>query len=164
VVSGPNRRHMTLLDILKQHSFTAGLADAHLVTLSNMVQEVTFRENDVILEAGQQSRYFYLLLSGSVCIQASAPAFAVSVQALGAGEAFGWSSLLDNHDTLFQVRARERSTALCLDGEKLCDAFAADSGLAAELLRRALRLAARRLQATETRFGELCGLRMPKMT
>ena len=34
--------------------------------------------------------------------------YTVSIQALGPGEAFGWSSLLDHHDTLFQVRARER--------------------------------------------------------
>jgi CRP-like cAMP-binding protein len=153
---------MTVIDILKQHRFTAGLSDSQLATLSALAREVTFEENQRILAAGQQSEHFYLLLSGSVCVEASVRAFTVLVQALGPGDAFGWSALLDHHDTLFQVRAREHSTALCLNGADLTAAFQQDSGLAAALLRRALKLAAGRVEATEARLAEFCGLRVAK--
>jgi CRP-like cAMP-binding protein len=97
-----------------------------------------------------------------VCIEVGTRSYVVWVQALGPGEAFGWSALLDHHDTLFQVRAREASRALCLDGERLCAVLHADPELAAEVLRRTLKLVAGRLQATEARLGEMCGVRMGK--
>jgi CRP-like cAMP-binding protein len=151
---------MTLHEHLKEHSFTAGLSDSQLATLSSLAHKVSFEENELILLTGQQSKHFYLLLSGSVCVEASMRAYTVRVQALGSGDAFGWSALLDHHDTLFQVRARERSTALCLDGADLSDAFRQDTALAAEILRRALGLVAGRVQATEARLAEFCGMRI----
>jgi CRP-like cAMP-binding protein len=149
-------------EILRGHAFTAGLSDRHVAKLASLAREVAFEENDLILLAGQQSKHFYLLLSGSVCIEAGSRVCTVCIQAIGPGEAFGWSSLLDYHDTLFQVRAREQSTALCLDGARLSAVFQEDTALAANLLRRALALVAGRVQATEAKLGELCGMRMQK--
>ena len=151
---------MTVNEILKEHRFTAGLSDSQLAKLAALAREVSFEENELILVAGQQSEHFYLLLSGSVCVEARVRAFTVCVQALEPGDAFGWSSLLDHHDTLFQVRAREPSTALCLDGADLAAAFQQDSDLAAEMLRRALKLVAGRVSATEARLAEFCGMRV----
>jgi CRP-like cAMP-binding protein len=152
---------MPLVDALLHHTFLAGLTDRQLATLSALAREVSFEENELVLMTGQQSKQFYLLLTGSVCVEARTRAYTISIQALGPGEAFGWSSLLDHHDTLFQVRARERSTALCLDGGDLDAAFHADSELAVEMLRRALKLVAGRVQATEAMLGQLCGMRFP---
>jgi CRP/FNR family cyclic AMP-dependent transcriptional regulator len=154
---------MTLTDTGRDHSFFAGLDDSRIGKLFSIAKEVTFEENDLILKAGQQSQYFYLVLSGSVCVEVTARLYNVCIQSLGPGEAFGWSSLLDHHDTLFQVRAREKSTALCLDGEDLCAILRNDSELAAELLRRTLKVVAGRVQATEARLGELCGVRMQNL-
>jgi CRP-like cAMP-binding protein len=151
---------MTLLSRLN-HNFLAGLREDQLDTLGALAREVTFEENQLVLMAAQQSKSFYLLLSGSVCIEARTRAYTMSVQALGPGEAFGWSALLDHHDTLFQVRAREQSTALCLDAADLDAAFRADPALGIEILRRALKLVAGRVQATEALLGQLCGMRFP---
>ena len=147
-------------EIVKAHRFAAGLTDEHIARLAALAQPVSFAENELILRTGQQSKYFYLLLSGSVCVEVSARAYTVCIQALGSGEAFGWSALLDHQDTLFQVRAREASAALRLDGAALSGAFQDDAGFAAEMLRRTLRLVAGRVQATESRLGEMCGVRM----
>lgn len=68
-------------------------------------------------------------------------------------------ALLEDHDTMFDVRSRERCTALRLNAARLCTALRNDPVLAAELFRRALQLTARRLHATEIRLGELCGVR-----
>lgn len=152
---------MPLSTELKAHSFLAGMPDSYIETLAGLAQEVEFRENEQILRAGDRSRYFYLLLTGSVCVEMTARAYTVQIQALGPGEAFGWSSLLEHHDTLFHVRARERSTALSFESGALCAVLQQDTALAAELYRRTLRLVAGRVQASEARLGEICGVRMP---
>ena len=153
---------MTLTDVVKEHSFLAGLPDAQAEKLLALATEVRFRENEPILTAREQARYFYLLLEGTVCVEVSARNYTVCIQALGPGEAFGWSALLDHQDTLLQVRAREDCRALRIDGADLDRAFAADPSLAVEVFRRALHLAAKRLQATETILSEMCGVRTPK--
>lgn len=153
---------MTLSEAAKEHTFLDGMSDSQIAKLMALAQEVTFRENESILAPGEQSSYFYLLMSGSVCVEVSARSYMVCIQALGPGDAFGWSALLDRHDTLFRVRARENCRALRIRGDELDAAFRVDHELALEVFRRALALAAGRVLATETRLGELCGVRLPK--
>ena len=153
---------MTLTDSVKEHSFLAGLLDAQTEKLLALAEEVHFRENELILTAREQSQYCYLLLEGTVCVEVSARAYVVCIQALGPGEAFGWSALLDHHDTLFQVRAREDCRALRIDADELAAALRTDSALAVEVFHRALNLAAERVKATEERLAELCGVRLDK--
>jgi CRP-like cAMP-binding protein len=152
---------MALLDLLSHHQFVAGLSESQLATLAALAREVNFEENELVLMTQQQSKHFYLLLTGSVCIEARTRAYTISIQSLEPGTAFGWSSLLDHHDTLFQVRAREPSTALCIEGDALDAAFRSDPELGTEMLRRALKLVAGRVQATEAMLGQLCGMRFP---
>jgi CRP-like cAMP-binding protein len=71
---------------------------------------------------------------------------------------FGWSALLDHQDTLFQVRAREPMTTLCLQGPDLAQLCRTDPELGTEILTRTLRLVAGRVKATEERFAEMCGV------
>ena len=146
--------------ILRNHAFTRGLTQAQIRALESLATEVTFEENEVCLAHGQRSRSFYFIVSGSVAVELRTAHFTVCVQALGPDQTFGWSSLLDLQDTLFQVRARERTTALYLDGTGLVKAFHADLELGTEFLRRALKVAAERLRATEVRFAEMCGVRV----
>src|ERR1700688_320432 len=110
---------VTLDDMLRQHRFTRELSEQHLATLASMASEVTFVEDELVLVDGQCSKSLYLVLDGSVSVELHTQRFTVSVQALSAGQAFGWSSLLEDQDTLFQVRAREKTTALRLDGATL---------------------------------------------
>jgi CRP-like cAMP-binding protein len=153
---------MTLEEELKAHAFVAGLSARQIGKLSGLAREISFTENELVLRNGQQSQHFYLLLSGSVCVEVRSRSYVVTVQSLGPGEAFGWSSLLGQQDTLFQVRAREVSKALCFEGAALDALFHEDAELGAEMLRRALRLVVGRVQATERVLGEICGIRMPR--
>jgi CRP-like cAMP-binding protein len=151
---------MTFTDALRTHRFTTGLADGHIASLAAIARQVSFAENELILRTGQQSENFYLLLTGSVAVEARARAYTVCIQALVPGDAFGWSALLGHQDTIFQVRARENCTALCIAAPALISLFQQDSTLAAELLRRTLELLAGRVRATEARLGEFCGMRI----
>ena len=159
-VSPTQSGQITLEEVLRHHAFTCGLGESQLATLASMASEVSFAEGEVILEDGQHSRAFFLVLTGSVSVELCAANFVVSVQALGPGQVFGWSALLDHHDTVFQVRARENTTALRLEGEDLKAACEADPRLGKEVLQRALAVVAGRVRATEIRFAEMCGIRV----
>lgn len=148
----------TVEEALRKHPFTHGLSAEQVDALASFCSELSFQEDDLVLVAGQRSNAFYLLLSGSVVVEMHTPHFNVCLQAVGPGDAFGWSALLDHHDTLFQVRAREDTSALRLDGASLLAACRSDASLGVEMYRRALDVAAKRVRATEERFAELCGV------
>lgn len=148
------------LETLRNHKFTQGLDDRQLAALAALATEVSFKENELILVDGQRSTWFYLLTSGSVAVELRTGSFAVCVEALGPGQVFGWSALLDHQDTLFQVRARENTTALRISGADLQAYCKRDPGLGAEFLHRTLQVVAGRVKATEIRFAEMCGVKV----
>jgi CRP-like cAMP-binding protein len=148
------------LTTLRDHGFTRGLNEAQLDALAALATEVTFEADEVILVDGQRSTSFYLLTSGSVAVELRTGRFVVCVQALGTGQVFGWSALLDHQDTLFQVRAREKTTALRLNGVALQERCKSDTGLGTEILQRTLQVVAGRVKATEIRFAEMCGVKL----
>src|ERR1039457_5031486 len=159
-VSPTKSGQITLEEVLRDHAFARGLGESQIATLASIATEVSFAEGEVMLENGQHSRAFFLVLTGSVSVELCAANFVVSVQSLGSGQVFGWSALLDHHDTVFQVRARENTTALRLEGEDLKAAWEADPRLGKEVLQRALAVVAGRVRATEIRFAEMCGIRV----
>src|SRR5579885_635288 len=140
-----------LTHALHAQPFLSGLTEPQIKTLALNAQYVEFPEQELIIAASHPSQYFYLLLSGSVSIELNRAYFIVRIQHVGAGKAFGWSALLDDHDTLFDVRARERCTALRFENKRLMTILRDDPVLAAELLKRTLNLAAERMLATEKR-------------
>lgn len=156
----PKLGQTALEGAIRTHAFAAGLPEPQIATVASLAREVSFAEDDLVLAEGERSASFYLLTAGSVVVELRTPRYSVCVQALGPGQVFGWSALLENQDTLFQVRARERTSALQIDGAALQAACRADSALAAELLRRILQVVAGRVKATEMRFAEMCGVRV----
>ena len=153
---------VTLAEAVHGHPFLVGLRDKDLATLTSLAEPVEFGDDEIVLTAWERSQYFYLLLSGSVSVELPHRHYTVNIQALGAGDAFGWSVLLPHQETLFHVRTRERCAALRLDGVRLSAALRKDPRFAADMLGLTLRLVASRMQATETRLGEMCGVRVKK--
>jgi CRP-like cAMP-binding protein len=151
---------LTQEETLRNHAFMHGLGDRHIAKLASIATEVAFEVDEVIVVDRQESRFFYLVTSGSVNIELHAPTFTVSVLALGPGQAFGWSALLDHQDTVFQVRAREHTAALRIAGPDLSQACRDDCELGIEILMRTLQVAAGRIEATEAKFAEMCGVRI----
>lgn len=149
-----------VISALRQHAFLSGLEGSQLEALARIAEPVQFGEQELVLSARQRSRDFYLVVSGSFSIELNNKHYAVRIQSLGPGHAFGWSALLEEHDTLFDVRSREHCTALRLEGDRLMNLLREDPPLAAEILGRTLHLVAGRVHATEARLGELCGVRM----
>jgi CRP-like cAMP-binding protein len=151
---------MTLSETLRNHAFTAGLSDSQVDGLVKLATKVTFEEDEVILVDGQRSTSFYFVITGSVVVELSTPHCTMCVQSLGAGSVFGWSAILDRQDTLFQVRARENTTALQISGAALKQQCFEDPSLGTAILHRLLNVVAGRVKATELRFAEMCGVRV----
>jgi CRP/FNR family cyclic AMP-dependent transcriptional regulator len=154
--------HLTLdvQPILRDHAFLQGLSEDQISRLAELAREVVFDENQIVLADREDSSAFYFLISGSVAIELRGARYVVQVQALGPGQVFGWSALLDRQDTLFQVRAREHTTALRIEGSDLKALFRRQPDLGTELLQRTLQVVASRVRATEQRFAEMCGIRI----
>ena len=146
--------------VLRDHAFTHGLSDAQIDRLAEIATQVAFEDNQVVLVDGARSTSFFLLLTGSVVVELRTPQYVMRVQALGPGDVFGWSALLDDQDTLFQVRAREPTAALQIDGATLKAHCMSDPTLGAEFFHRILRVVAGRVKATEVRFAEMCGVKV----
>jgi uncharacterized protein (TIGR02284 family) len=143
---------------LRSHAFLSGLQEAQAATLAKFAEVVQFPDQELVLAAQKMSRDFYLLVSGSVSIELNHRHCVVRIQSLGPGDAFGWSALLEHHDTLFDVRTREQCTAIRLNGERLTAALRQDPLLATELFKRTLNLVASRVYFTELRLAELFGI------
>ena len=149
-----------MYNALTRHAFTQGLAEQQIRSLASIAREVRFDEDTVVLVEGERSKSFYLLISGSVAVELRTARYGFCVQSLSKGHVFGWSSLLDRQDTLFQVRAREATTALEIDGATLKECCFRDPALGVELMHRVLMVVAGRVKATELRFAEMCGVRV----
>ena len=149
---------MTLERVLQNNAFGSGLDESQLEKLTSLAREVRFEENDLILIAGERSKAFYLLLTGSAWVEVAADFCSVRIQAVSPGDVFGWSSLLDCHDTLFQVRAREHCSALCFDGPAVASLCRQYPELGVKLLERVLLTVAGRIHGLESRLALFCGL------
>jgi CRP-like cAMP-binding protein len=141
-----------------QNGALSKLTAAQRDRLMLLAREVTFEQDDVILHVGERSQYLYLLTSGSVGIDVVARCYTVRVQALGPGDLFGWSSLLDGCDTLFKVSAREHCSALRFDGSSVTELCRNDPAFGVELLRGVLQIVSCRVLAAEVKLAELCGV------
>ena len=98
---------MAQVEELRSHELTSGLTQGQVASLASLAIRVEFEADELIL-AGRPALQRLLPVdwgkrSGGV-VRAAIHGY---VEALGAGKVFGWSSLLDWHDTLFQVRARD---------------------------------------------------------
>jgi CRP-like cAMP-binding protein len=154
--------HLTLAvaSVLRDHAFVLGLPEDQIACLASAATPVAFAENEIVLGDHEHSSAFYFLVTGSVAIELRSTRYAVCVQALEPGQVFGWSALLDRQDTLFQVRAREETTALRIPGDTLKQICRENPALGMELFRRTLQVVASRVRATEERFAEMCGIRV----
>ena len=73
--------HMTL----EHASFTIGMAQQHLAKLAALGHDVSFERDQLILPAGQRSTHFYVLLSGSVCVEVRNQVYTVCIQGVEPG-------------------------------------------------------------------------------
>lgn len=139
----------TLKRTLAQMPFLKGLAAENLNTLAEHGRRVRFDSGQVIGREGGAADRFYLLLEGTVAIEAFiAEEGEVGFQNVGPGEPLGWSWLFPPFRWHFTARALEKIEALEWDTEFLRERSVADPRFGYELASRLTRVLLQRLRAT----------------
>jgi len=144
-----------LLEVLRDHPFLQGMKPEHVAKMAELAQEVQIGKDQMIFRQGDESGLFYLILSGKVALEATAPGRILRVQTVGAGEELGWSSAMAEGGKNFQARVLEPVQALTFDGARLRHACQEDCAFGYQFMQKLLRVVARRLQATRVQMLDL---------
>ncbi len=144
-----------LVEVLRDHPFLQGMKAEHVARMADLAQEVQIGKDQMIFRQGDESGLFYLILSGKVALEASAPGRVLRVQTVGAGEELGWSSAMSEGGKNFQARVLEPVQALTFDGARLRQACQEDPVFGYQFLQKLLRVVVRRLQATRVQLLDL---------
>ncbi len=144
-----------LIEVLREHPFLQGMKAEHVARMADLAQEVQIGKDQMIFRQGDESGLFYLILSGKVALEATAPGRILRVQTVGAGEELGWSSAMSEGGKNFQARVLEPVQVLTFDGARLRQACQEDPVFGYQFLQKLLRVVVRRLQATRMQLLDL---------
>ncbi len=162
----------SLKETLQKHPFVANFCPEHLDKLAAIASHVHFNKDELVFQEGEESRLFYLLLSGSVALEVPTPGRTVRVATVGfdssiapgslrvdtvmRGAELGWSSIFPApHMKQFQARTLEEVDALRLDGEQLRQMCEVDHDFGYMFLGALLRVMANRLQGTRIQLKDV---------
>jgi CRP-like cAMP-binding protein len=98
---------------------------------------------------------FYLILDGSVALEIITARHPVLLQTLHAGDAMGWSALLDAGGTHFEARALTPARALVFQGAKLRETCDQDPAFGYRMMKALLFLLTERLDVTRMQLLDM---------
>jgi len=153
----------SLAEILQEHPFLEGFKPEHVQKMAELALEVQFGRDQIIFREGQESGLFFLILSGKIALEVSAPGRIFRVQTLEAGEELGWSSVLGEGGKHFQARSLETVRALAFEGSRLRQLCEQDPAFGYALMKRLLKVVAERLQATRLQLLDVYAPRAAKL-
>ena len=125
---------MNIIKTLKRAEAFLGLSDSELEKIAALpsCREDTYREGEVIFNAGDFSRAMYVLREGQVDLIAEMPGPAqetlssVVVDRITTGDFFGWSALVGPHSRVFAAVCNRYSEVIYIDGSELLNLFEED--------------------------------------
>ncbi len=148
-------KEINLAEAIQNHPFVKDFRPQHIEKLAELAHEARFERDRVIFREGDESSFFYLILSGKVALEVTALGRTVRVQTLGEGEELGWSSVVPSRGKHFQARALGSVKALVFDGARLREACEDDCSFGYALMKRLLAVVASRLQATRVQLLDM---------
>ena len=141
-----------LLELAEQ-PFLEGLPVEHLKLLVKGAKSVKFKVGDRILTEGGPANLFYLLLEGSVELEASVlKGQPVPIQTLGAGDLLGWSWLFPPFCWHFDARAVLPTKAILFYAKHVRELCEQDHDLGYELMKRVSIILIQRLQCSRSQW------------
>jgi CRP/FNR family transcriptional regulator, cyclic AMP receptor protein len=142
-----------MLRILKDHPFMAGASRELVETFAHCATSVHFEPDTVILREGDKAEAGYLLVDGTVAIEAAADdGSPVRIETIGAGELLGWSWLFPPHRWHYGARSLTAVHAVRLGGPCLLDKFAQSPAVGYEAMQRVAPVFLDRLRHTRMRL------------
>lgn len=135
--------------------FFRELPSQYIDRLEALGQHVRFERDQLIFRQGDPSGSLYVVLSGTVSLEVTAPGRTLRVLTINQGEEFGWSSLLPSHGKHFQARALGPVHALVFDAAKLLEVCNAEPAFGFALMKRLLASVSDRLHAMRVQLLDL---------
>jgi CRP/FNR family cyclic AMP-dependent transcriptional regulator len=135
------------------HPFLAGMNRNDLALLTDCAMIVRFAPGQNIFHEGENANRFYLIESGRVAVESSgAPAGAVEIETVHAGELLGWSWMFPPYAWHFTARAVEPTVAIFFYGTILREYCERNHSLGYELFKRMSAVMVKRLQAARKKM------------
>lgn len=154
---GNNLLERVLYPEFCDHGLLRDLDPHHLCKLAGLALEARFDPEHVIFHQGDLTGFFYLIVSGSVELESVDNAGQKHVQTLHAGDAFGWSSMLDGERKHSLARASSNVVALAFDGRELRTACDQDPEFGYAFMKRLLSIVASRLESGQPQAFAIAG-------
>ena len=148
----------TMEQELTDHAFFAGLGADATSLLAGCAVNAGFRADEYVFREGEPADRFYVVRHGRIAIEVQGPGLGrIVLDTVEDGDILGWSWLVPPYRWLFDARAVEPTTALCLDGQCLRDKCDADPRLGYQVMSRVALVMTRRLAAARVRLLDLYG-------
>ena len=144
--------------IVREHPFFSGMKEEFLELISGCAKNVRFEAGQYMFHEGQAADQFYLLRSGRVALQISAPERTLTVQTVGEDEIVGASWLVPPYRWGFDAKALELSRAIAMDAACLRGKCEGDHDLGYELMKRFMPILIQRLHATRLQILDVYGV------
>ncbi len=146
--------------LLREHSFTEGMSDAHVRFMFGCMKNVRYRTGEYLFREGEAADQLFLLRQGRVTLEVhAAGSGATQLESLGEGDVLGWSVLFPPHRWDTDCRVLETCVALLFDGSCLRQKVEQDLPFAYALTRRLLYVVHRRLERARLHEADVYGAR-----
>ena len=144
--------------IVREHPFFSGMKEEFLELISGCAKNVRFEAGQYMFHEGQPADQFYLLRSGRVALQISAPERTLTVQTVGEDEIVGASWLVPPYRWGFDAKALELTRAIAMDAACLRGKCEGDHDLGYEMMKRFMPILIQRLHATRLQILDVYGV------
>jgi len=144
--------------IVREHPFFSGMKEEFLELISGCAKNVRFEAGQYMFNEGQPADQFYLLRSGRVALQISAPERTLTVQTVGEDEIVGASWLVPPYRWGFDAKALELTRAIAMDAACLRGKCEGDHDLGYEMMKRFMPVLIQRLHATRLQILDVYGV------
>lgn len=148
----------TLVEIIRDHPFFAGLAAGYCELLGACAKNVRFEPGEYLLREGAAANELFLIRDGRVAIDIHIPGQPDrTIQTLGPGDILGVSWLVPPYQWTHNGRALETVRAISLDAQCLRNQCDADNTFGYDMMKRFIPILIQRLQATRFQLLDVYG-------
>lgn len=113
-----------------------GLSDRHRQILAECSMHASFRAGEKVVEAGEPADCFYLIINGSISLEALGGRAPMPIKTISAGDILGWSWLFPPDFWHFDAVAGEPTEVIYFYASRLRQECDRDQGLGYELFKR----------------------------
>lgn len=145
------------IEAVREHGILKDLDPLFVEKLASLALEAQFRPDQIVFREGDQSGFFYLIISGTIALEMGALGHIIRIQTLHEGDAMGWSALLAGEGKHFQARATSHVRALAFEGVRLRETFDTDPAFGYAMTKRLLKTVVERLDSTRVQLADSFG-------